>query len=128
MAPASSISTTVTTFWPPAEQPSLQDGGGVSPLMMGFDYVPKFGGRRGSDTVAEYDLGTATGNQFFAASLVWNLDVGGGSTFFSPISTLRDLNFYLVDTTSGGVDTIVASSLSSVDNTENVWFELRQWS
>ena len=106
-----------------AEQPSLQDGGGVSPLMMGFDYVPKFGGRRGSDTVAEYDLGTATGNQFFAASLVWNLDVGGGSTFFSPISTLRDLNLYLVDTTSG-VDTIVASSLSSVDNTENIWFEL----
>ena len=47
--------------------------------------------------------------------------------FLAQSATLRDLNLYLVDTTSG-VDTIVASSLSSVDNTENIWFELRQWS
>ena len=105
------------------EQASIQEGGDVTVLKEGFDYVPKFGGRRGSDTVAEYNLGTATGNQFFAASLVWNLDVGGGNTFFSPLATLRDLNLYLLDTT-GGADTIVASSLSAVDNTENVWFEL----
>jgi hypothetical protein len=105
------------------EQASIQEGGDAIVLMEGFDYVPKFGGRRGSDTLAEYNLGTAAGNQFFAASLVWNLDVGGGTSFFSSLATLRDLNLYLVDTT-GGVDTIVASSLSSIDNTENVWFEL----
>ncbi len=105
------------------EQASIQDGGDAIVLMKGFDYVPKFGGRRGSDTLAEYNLDTAAGNQFFAASLVWNLDVGGGTSFFSSLATLRDLNLYLVDTT-GGVDTVVASSLSSIDNTENVWFEL----
>jgi hypothetical protein len=105
------------------EQASIQEGGSISPLMTGFDYVPKFGGRRGSDTVAEYNLGTATGNQFFAASLVWHLDVGGGSSFFSSLATFRNLDLYLVDTT-GGANTIVASSLSSIDNTENVWFEL----
>lgn len=106
------------------EQASIQEGGSATLSYTGFDYVPRFGGRRGSDTVAEYNLGTATGNQFFAASLVWNLDVDGGtSSFFNSTAVLRNLNLYLVDTTAGA-DTVVASSLSSIDNTENIWFEL----
>jgi len=105
------------------EQASIQEGGDAIVSLTGFDYTPRFGGRRGSDTVAEYNLGTASGNQFFAASLVWHLDVGGGSSFFSSLATFRNLDLYLVDTT-GGANTIVASSLSSIDNTENVWFEL----
>lgn len=105
------------------EQSSLQEGGDAILSLTGFDYAPRFGGRRGSDTVAEYNLATAGGNQFFTASLVWNLDVDGGSTFFSSLATLRNLDLYLVDTTAGA-NTVVASSLSSIDNTENVWFEL----
>ena len=106
------------------EQTSIQEGGSATLSYTGFDYMPRFGGRRGSDAVAEYNLGTASGNQFFTASLVWNLDVDGDSGgFFNSTAVLRNLNLYLVDTTAGA-NTVVASSLSGIDNTENIFFEL----
>lgn len=106
------------------EQTSIQEGGNAILSYTGFDYMPKFGGRRNADTLAEYNLGTSTGNQFFAVSLVWNLDVEGvNNGFFDSSAVLRNLDLYLVDTTAGA-NTVVASSLSTIDNTENIWFEL----
>lgn len=107
------------------EKPSNQDGGSGSRGFTGFDYDPAFGGSSWSNSVAEYDLGTAAPNQFFAASLVWNLEVTGPAGFsaFNSNATLRDMQLYLIDTT-GGANTTVASSTSLVDNTQNIYVEL----
>jgi hypothetical protein len=107
------------------EQSSNQDGGAAIVGYTGFDYDPNFGGSSGSNSTAEYDLGTASGNQFFAASLVWNLDVTGpsGPSAFNATAIRHNFDLELIDTTGGG-SVVVASSLSSVDNTENIWLEL----
>ena len=107
------------------EQSSNQDGAAGIAGYSGFDYDPNFGGSSGSNSTAEYDLGTASGNQFFAASLVWNLDVTGPSwpSAFNDTAIRRNFDLELIDTT-GGSSIVVASSLSSVDNTENIWLEL----
>lgn len=107
------------------EQSSNQDGAAGIVGYTGFDYDPNFGGASGSNSTAEYDLGTASGNQFFAASLVWNLDVTGpsGPSAFNATAVRRNLDLQLIDTTGGG-SVVVASSLSTVDNTENIWLEL----
>lgn len=106
------------------EKASNQDAGAGPYGYTGFDYDPAFGGSSGSNSIAEYDLGTAAPNQFFAASLVWNLDVTGpsGPSAFNSNASLDNLDLYLVDIT-GGANTIVASSVSTIDNTENIWFE-----
>lgn len=106
------------------EKASNQDAGAGPYGYTGYDYDPAFGGSSGSNSIAEYDLGTAAPNQFFAASLVWNLDVTGpsGPSAFNSNASLDNLDLYLVDIT-GGANTIVASSVSTIDNTENIWFE-----
>ena len=107
------------------EQASNQDGGAGPVGFTGFDYDPAFGGSAGSNNVAEYDLGTASAGQLLAASLVWNIDVTGpaGPSAFNTATELYDLNLQLIDTTGGG-NTVVASSTSSIDNTETIYFEL----
>jgi len=87
----------------------------------GFDYDPSFGGAGGSNATATYSFSTnANPGQKLKADLVWNLEVTAPQTAGSEI--LYDLALQLIDVTGGG--TVVASSNSSIDNTENIWFDL----
>lgn len=101
------------------EQNSVEDlpanSGAI--LNKGFDYDPAFGGQGGSNSTATYNFST-NGNpgQKLKADLVWNLEVA------TPNDKLHDLGLQLIDVTGGSV--IVASSNSSIDNTENIWFDL----
>jgi hypothetical protein len=62
---------------------------------------------------------TPTGSGTLAISLVWNVDITGGTTNFVDGATLYNLNLKLIDITAGG--TTVAASASLVDNTQNIY-------
>lgn len=108
------------------EQDSLQDGGATTIGMMGYDYDESFGGSQGSNNSASYLFETTQldGLQL-TASLVWNLDiednVNGPS--FNPVAKLFNLDLFLYDVTEDG-QSLLASSESAIDNTENLWFFL----
>lgn len=89
----------------------------------GFDYDPSFGGAGGSNSVATYTFqATAAGE--FAATLAWNVNVVGPTAPFNNFdgtATLYNLDLTLTDLSTS---TIVASSLSTIDNTENLWTNL----
>lgn len=106
------------------EQDSIQDGGGADIGTYGWDYDPAFGGLGGSNALAAYrftpDEPLETG---IIASLVWNLDVEidlGMGPMGEPTFTemLYDLDLLLLDIT--GEETILASSVSTAHNTENI--------
>ncbi|HYQ71822.1 MAG TPA: hypothetical protein VET88_07830, partial [Gammaproteobacteria bacterium] len=89
----------------------------------GFDYAPDFGGARGSDTTASYYFTTVSGQSQLTATLAWNMDIDAGKQqTFSGSATLHDLDLYLYDVTTGM--TLLASSTSSLDNTETLWLTL----
>lgn len=97
------------------EQDSLEDGGtGIG--AEGFDYDPSFGGG-GSNATATYAFTAASDTQL-SATLAWNLGVSDNSAM---TATLHDLDLDLFDATT---QTVVASSQSSLDNTENIWTQL----
>ncbi|MCA1807448.1 MAG: thrombospondin type 3 repeat-containing protein, partial [Actinobacteria bacterium] len=99
------------------EQNSVEDGG-TTIANTGFDYDPAFGGLNSSNATATYSFTTgAIGGQKLKAALVWNLDALTTST-----DNLYDLDLELIDVTAGNV--VVASSSSTIDNTENIWFDL----
>ena len=99
------------------EQDSAEDGG-VSIGNTGFDYDPSFGGLNSSNATASYNFTTsAIGGQKIKASLVWNLDVLTTST-----DNFYNLDLQLIDVDAGS--TVSTSSTSSIDNTENIWFDL----
>ena len=99
------------------EQNSAEDGGIIF-ANTGFDYDPSFGGLNGSNATATYSFTTsAIGGQKIKAALVWNLDVLTIST-----DKLYNLDLQLIDVTGGNA--IVASSTSTIDNTENIWVDL----
>lgn len=104
------------------EQNSTEDGNmGANVASRGFDYDPGFGGSSGSNTTATYPLPIQTQPWVLTASLVWNLDIAGGSSGnFNPTATLRDLNLAVIDLGNGNA--VVASSASAIENTENLWF------
>jgi hypothetical protein len=89
----------------------------------GFDYDPSFGGAGGTNAVATYTFqATAAGE--FDATLAWNVDVLGPTGQFNNFdgtATLFNLDLTLTDLTTNAV---VASSLSTIDNTENLWTTL----
>ena len=114
------------------EQDSNQDGNTSDIGRYGFDYDPEFGGAWGKT-----EKSNTTGSYFFTAdfaslareifaSLVWNIDIGPstgpGPTNPVGTATLYNLDLKLYDVTSGG--TLVASSTSTLDNTENIWQQL----
>lgn len=113
------------------EKNSYEDGGtgseGVSER--GFDYDPAFGGANDSNEYAHYILPPKTSAQVFTASLVWNIAIQGGTEedpdVFDGSTVLHNLNLALVDTTTSGSPVVVATSNSSTENTENIWFELQ---
>jgi hypothetical protein len=101
------------------EQHSME-GGSISGgyiRAQGFDYVAAFGGSGGSNTTATYKF-NATANSELAACLTWNIGVANNATL---ATTLHHLALELYDVTTHSV---VASSASGVDNTQNLWVNL----
>jgi hypothetical protein len=109
------------------EHNSAQDGNATAIGRYGFDYDPAFGGLSGSNTTGSYSFTAdfaSLAREIFA-SLVWNIDIGpSGGPRADPVgtATLYNLDLELYDVTSGG--TLVAYSASTLDNTENIWFNL----
>jgi len=111
------------------EQNSTEDGNVAANVSSrGFDYDPHFGGGNSTNTTATYPLPIQTYPRLLTASLVWNLDIEGGTyTSFdpavtqvcAPARTLCNLNISLIDLGNG--DAVVASSASTIENTENLW-------
>lgn len=98
------------------EQHSAQSGGHDISLF-GFDYGGAFGGAGGSPRTASYFF-NANGDLTLTASLVWNLSVSNDATL---TTTLHHLNLSLFDVTR---HTLVDTSASSLDNTQNLFLTL----
>ncbi|MCK5002439.1 MAG: dockerin type I repeat-containing protein [Gammaproteobacteria bacterium] len=98
------------------EQDSAEDGGSTF-ANVGFDYDPSFGGASGNATATYSFTTSAISGHKLKAALVWNLDVLTKST-----DNFYDLDLQLIDVTAGGG--IVVSSTSTIDNTENIWWDL----
>ena len=106
------------------EQNSREDflAGGGEIKGMGFDYDPAFGGANGSNKTGTYVFHTLTSGDM-SASLVWNLKVAGiTGQGFDTTATLYHLGLFLYDVSDN--NRLVASSDSSVDNTQNLWTSL----
>lgn len=109
------------------EQNSSEDGGGDTVAFMGYDYDAQFGGEDGSNASASYQFEVIDAdNMQLTASLVWNIDVEDTSDLgFNPEATLNNLDLFLYDVTSG-TGSLLVSSVSDIDNTENLWFFLEK--
>jgi hypothetical protein len=106
------------------EQNSREDflAGGGEIKAVGFDYDPAFGGANGSNKTGTYVFHTLTSGDL-SASLVWNLKVAGiTGQGFDTTATLYHLGLFLYDVSDN--NRLVASSDSSVDNTQNLWTSL----
>jgi hypothetical protein len=106
------------------EQNSREDylAGGGEIEAVGFDYDPAFGGANGSNRAGTYAFRTLSAGDL-SASLVWNLKVTGETAQgFDTSATLYHLGLYLYDVSDN--NRLVASSDSSVDNTQNLWTSL----
>ncbi len=106
-----------------------QEAGNVGTT--GFDYVESFGGENSSNTTTSYEFSLADDMAMFAASLVWNLAFeteadSTGDQFSDFTATLYDLNLALYFINPDLTDTLIASSNSTIDNTENIWVLLDQ--
>jgi len=104
------------------EQNSFEDDpssqGGIGPY--GFDYDPSFGGSSGSNDEASYYFTADSRSLILSVSLVWNLYINGGTFSFNGSATLHDLDLFLRDVTDPGNPLLIASSGSSLENTENL--------
>jgi hypothetical protein len=93
-------------------------------LCAGFDYDNAFGGANNSNNTAEYFFSTQAGfDWLFSAALVWNIDINAANDDVTGSATLHNLDLQLIDLSAG--NTIVGSSTSTVDNTENLWLPLQ---
>lgn len=109
------------------EQNSLEDGGvNLGQIdLSGFDYDDAFGGAISgsvrnplqSNSTATYAF-TASADETLSAALVWNLGVTNNAAMDT---TLHHLGLALVDVTEN--NSIVASSDSMFDNTQNIYWE-----
>ena len=109
------------------EQNSNEDAPGNSGMIgaVGFDYDPAFGGSGGSNSQATYFFSTSADTVRLQASLVWNIEIDGGTTFnFDQAATLNDLDLFLFDVTEPSDWVLISSSESISDNTENLWLLL----
>jgi len=106
------------------EHNSEQDGDSTDIGLYGFDYDADFGGASGSNATGSYffEADFALLAREIFASLVWNLDIEASGPNPVGSATLYDLDLELYDVTSG--ETLVASSTSTLDNTENLWVAL----
>lgn len=105
------------------EQNSGEDSGGGNIVDVGFDYDPSFGGSDGSNSTASYYFSTNTAQKMLSTTLAWNIDIDGGNgPSFSGTAELYDMDLSLYDITGDTV--LVASSSSTVDNSETIWIVL----
>jgi hypothetical protein len=105
------------------EHDSDQDlGDSVDIDSFGWDYDTHFGGESLSNDRGSYFFTAASSSDVLHATLAWNIDVSGFTS--SETSTmLHDLNLVLFDVTNDQMITdLGASSLSSDQNTENVFY------
>ena len=109
------------------EQNSIEDTNtvGTSIGTHGFDYDPSFGGAGGgSNVTGSYTFSTGDVPVMMTVALVWNIEVSDDSTSSFPgIATLYDLDLHLYDAT-GGSRVLLVESVSTIDNTENLWVRL----
>jgi hypothetical protein len=84
----------------------------------GFDYEGTFGGANGTEKFNDYTFTATDAQNMLTATLAWNLDVSSDLTS----ETLHHLGLSLFDTTAGG--TLVSTSASLLDNTQNLWLGL----
>ena len=108
------------------EHNSAQDGNTSDIGRYGFDYDPAFGGGASSNSTGSYSFTAdfaSLAREIFA-TLVWNIDIGPSTGPPNPVgsATLYNLDLMLYDITT--IETLVASSTSTLDNTENIWFNL----
>jgi len=112
------------------EHDSVEDGDATAIGRYGFDYDPEFGGAMGktekSNTTGSYSFTAdfaSLARELFA-TLVWNIDIGPSTGPANPVgtATLYNLDLLLYDVTSG--ESLIASSTSTLDNTENIWQKL----
>jgi hypothetical protein len=109
------------------EQNSDEDnslsGGAIS--WEGFDFDPSFGIVNGNANRASYYFASDTFRCRLAATLAWNIKINGGTCLnFNGDATLYDLNLYLYDVTDPESPRLIASSMESATNTENLWVAL----
>jgi len=105
------------------EKNSLQDqaGGGGQAGLRGFDYDPRFGGASNTNDTATYYFPVQTSDARFTFALVWNLRIHGGTVnYFNSTAYFYNLDAELYDVTNASNPVLVASSASTVDNTENL--------
>jgi len=107
------------------EQDSSEDhasGGWIGPA--GFDHDGSFGGLGDSNRQATYRFSTGNAGGRLIVSLIWNIDINGGSPLrFNSTATLYDLDMILYDV-SGDNLIVVVESRSTRDNSENIHVEL----
>jgi hypothetical protein len=85
-------------------------------LCGGFDHVDGFGGFDSSPTENRYIIFTGTQSWLLSAALVWNVQVADD---FKTV-TLNNLDLQLTDANGS----VLFSSASTFDNTENMWLTL----
>jgi hypothetical protein len=91
----------------------------------GVDFDPFFGGNGGSNTTASYYFTADQDHRMLYASLVWNIDINGGTwNNFNNAATPYNFDLSLHDVTDPLNPRIVASSAGTGDNTENLWVPL----
>ena len=104
------------------EVDGLSGGTGASIGEMGWDYNDEI---TSTDPVYyELDLSGETGEiKELSIMLNWNIDVTDtdGSIFFNATTSLANLDLRLYNSTAGFLDTLVDSSLSTVDNLEHIY-------
>jgi hypothetical protein len=104
------------------EQRSAQSGG-VDIRSFGFDYG-SIGGSSSAEQTASYFFDATANELSLFASLVWNLDVANTNILDTnnlPVTRLYNLDLSLFDVTN---NSLVATSASTLDNTENLYFKL----
>ena len=113
-------------LWAGGKKASVQDGG-VTAATSGYDRDTAFGGAAGANNAATYPLGTLTYPGRLSVSLAWDANIvedGRATRAFLPTAKMvYNLNLQLRDTTN---NTLVASSLSAIDNTENLCVDVQK--
>ncbi|MBN1103484.1 MAG: hypothetical protein JXL84_08755 [Deltaproteobacteria bacterium] len=93
--------------------------------LYGFDSDPSFGGNGGSNTTASYYFTADQEHRMLYASLVWNIDIDGGTwNNWNGTATLHNLDLFLHDVTDPLSPRLVAGSTGIGENTENLWVPL----
>lgn len=88
-------------------------------ICAGFDYVENFGGGNDSASELTYSFTATELHNQLTATLAWNLDVNDYSG--AGAGSLHNIGLSLYDETAGQQ---VGSSISLIDNTQNLWFSL----